>query len=215
MNIFHYAPETGELVSGSVARLDPLEPHRFLIPAYATDLEPPTAADGEVAVFAEGAWSLRPDHRGQTWFDDEANPVEIDFIGAPAVRGLVAEKPFIPPTKAELSAYAARKSWETRIEGPLINGVRIKCDGEAIGLINGMAALAERDADRTFSFDAHGDGTAVLSLTAVEAIAIAERVGEFVQWTFDRRADVYAAIDAGTVSNQAEVDAAFAGMDEE
>lgn len=113
--------------------------------------------------------------------------------------------PYVPPSE-DLAAYARDFSWQVRISGVDINGVRVKCDDGAIALINGMAMLANRDEARIFSFDT-GDG--ILSLTATEAIELAEKVGEFVQLTFDRRADVYAAITNGTVTTTAEIDAAF------
>ncbi|MEO1986251.1 MAG: DUF4376 domain-containing protein [Martelella sp.] len=119
--------------------------------------------------------------------------------------------PTVPadPTKDELAAYARDLSWRIRVAGTDINGVRVRCDDGAIALINGIAALAERDADRSFSFDA-GDG--IVKLDAAQAIALATAAGEFVQSTFDRRADVLAAIAAGSITRQAEVDEAFAGM---
>ncbi|TCT28154.1 DUF4376 domain-containing protein [Martelella mediterranea] len=116
------------------------------------------------------------------------------------------------PTPDDLAAYAARISWETRVAGPLINGVRIKCDGDAIGLIKSMSDLAKSDGTRTFAFDTHGDGGNLLQLTASEAIALDHQVAEWVQKTFDRRAEVYAAITAGTVTTTADVDAAFADV---
>lgn len=113
------------------------------------------------------------------------------------------------PTNDELAAYARDLSWRVRVAGTDINGVRVRCDDGAIALINGMAALAARDAGRTFSFDA-GDGIATLD--AEEAIAMATAVGAFVQSTFDRRAAVLAAIADGTVTGAAAIDDAFAGL---
>lgn len=60
MKIFHYHPDTGILIGEGVADESPLEPGVWLIPAAATTTEPPTAPDGEVAVFADGSWTLEP-----------------------------------------------------------------------------------------------------------------------------------------------------------
>ena len=119
--------------------------------------------------------------------------------------------PTVPadPTKDELAAYARDLSWRIRVAGTDINGVRVRCDDGAIALINGMAALAARDAGRTFSFDA-GDG--VVTLDAAEAMALATAVGEFVQSTFDSRAAVLAAIADGSVADTAAIDDAFADL---
>jgi hypothetical protein len=68
MNIFNYHPETGVYLGQSKADLSPLEPNVWLIPAYATELEPPKAGEGQVALFNGTAWSVIPDHRG-TYYD--------------------------------------------------------------------------------------------------------------------------------------------------
>jgi hypothetical protein len=62
MKVFNYNPDTGEFVSESEADESPLEPGVFLIPANATDLEPPSYGPGERAVFAEGKWSVETIH---------------------------------------------------------------------------------------------------------------------------------------------------------
>lgn len=56
--IFNFNPDTGEFVSESEADESPLEPGVFLIPANATDIEPPSYGPGQRAVFADGKWSI-------------------------------------------------------------------------------------------------------------------------------------------------------------
>ena len=58
MKVFNYNPDTGEFVSESEADESPLEPGVFLIPANATDIEPPSYGPGRRAVFADGKWSI-------------------------------------------------------------------------------------------------------------------------------------------------------------
>lgn len=118
-----------------------------------------------------------------------------------------------PPalTKDDLAAYTRDKSRQVRVGGTTINGSPVKTDDGSLALINGMAALAQQDSTRTFSFDT-GDGTTVLTLTAAEAIAFAQAVGGWVQLTFDRRAEVLTAIGAGTVTTPDQIDAAFADV---
>jgi hypothetical protein len=60
MKIFHYHPDTGELLGEGIADESPLEPGVWLVPASATALEPPTAPEGEVAVFVNDSWTLQP-----------------------------------------------------------------------------------------------------------------------------------------------------------
>ncbi|MET3602211.1 DUF4376 domain-containing protein [Martelella mangrovi] len=212
MDIYHFSVETGEYLGKRKADPDPLVEGRFLIPANAVTVAPPTAGPYEASVFAEGRWSLVPDYRGQTWFDQDGNAVEVANLGDPAGLGLLADKPAAPtqaPTGDALAADARDLSWRARVAGVDINGFRVKCDDGAIALINGMAALAQRDEARTFNFDAR-DGMVIL--TATDAIALATAVGEFVQSTFDRRAAVLSAIAVGSVSTTTEINDAFADV---
>ncbi|REE92635.1 phage tail protein [Cupriavidus plantarum] len=82
MDIYNYAPVTGEFLCEGLADPSPLEQDVWLIPANATDIAPPTAAHREVAVFSHGAWAIRADWRGVELFSTaDASPVEIDEIG--------------------------------------------------------------------------------------------------------------------------------------
>lgn len=67
--VYNYNPDTGEYLGPETAYESPLEPGVYLIPAHATTIAPPEADDGRVAVFADGAWTLVEDHRGEVWYD--------------------------------------------------------------------------------------------------------------------------------------------------
>ena len=67
--VYNYNPETGEYLGPEAAYESPLEPGVYLLPAHSTEAEPPEADDGHVAVFADGAWTLVEDHRGEVWYD--------------------------------------------------------------------------------------------------------------------------------------------------
>jgi len=60
MQIYNYAPETGEYLGASIADESPLEPGVFLIPAYATTTAPPEPQEGYVRRFSNGAWGYSP-----------------------------------------------------------------------------------------------------------------------------------------------------------
>ncbi len=60
MDIFHYHPETGVLLSPGKADPSPLESGVWLIPAHATDIEPPEPGDSEQVVMVNGIWELKP-----------------------------------------------------------------------------------------------------------------------------------------------------------
>lgn len=54
--IYHYHPETKEYIGESLAASSPLEPDVFLIPAHATELQPPAVKKGKQLVFENEAW---------------------------------------------------------------------------------------------------------------------------------------------------------------
>ncbi|SCU94332.1 hypothetical protein CNECB9_5260030 [Cupriavidus necator] len=79
--IYHYEPATGEFVWEGSADPSPLEDGVWLIPAYATEVAPPTAAAREVAAFIDGAWVIQADWRGAELFSTaDASPVSITEI---------------------------------------------------------------------------------------------------------------------------------------
>ncbi|PTM92863.1 DUF4376 domain-containing protein [Mycoplana dimorpha] len=113
------------------------------------------------------------------------------------------------PEPVDLAAYARDLSWRTRVDGTTINSVPVRLDDGSLALINGMVGLAERDAERTFNFDS---AAGIVTLTAAQAITFGEAIGVWVQLTFDRRAAVLLAIEAGSLTTTAEIDAAFADV---
>lgn len=70
MDIFNYDKNTGEFLSQSVARQDPLNKDNFLIPANATPVSLPALSINEAAVFDAGndKWNITPDYRGETYY---------------------------------------------------------------------------------------------------------------------------------------------------
>jgi hypothetical protein len=60
MDIYHYHPDSAVYLGCSCADASPLEPGVFLIPAQATAVAPPTAKEGEHAVFDGADWALSP-----------------------------------------------------------------------------------------------------------------------------------------------------------
>jgi len=57
MDIYHYNPQSGELMGSGLADPDPLAAGNWLIPANATTITPPAAEEGKARVFSEGAWT--------------------------------------------------------------------------------------------------------------------------------------------------------------
>lgn len=59
MKIYHYHFLNGGLTGTGLADPDPLVPGNWLIPAYATTVEPPSVPDGQFAAWKGDAWELR------------------------------------------------------------------------------------------------------------------------------------------------------------
>lgn len=78
--IYHYNPSTSEFIGAGEADASPLDKDTFIIPAHATDLEPPVLSANEAAVF-DGGWQVVADFRGQTFFDAAGNSVKIESLG--------------------------------------------------------------------------------------------------------------------------------------
>lgn len=89
-NIYHYHPDTALLLGQGEADPDPMDQSNWLIPAFATDVEPLAAQEGKTLHFIDGAW------------------VYQDALSAPE-----------PPTLAELQeqAWNAIKSERDRRKG--------------------------------------------------------------------------------------------------
>lgn len=104
----HHDAETGELVTQH-AFPSPLEEGVFLIPAHATAIAPPEFGAHEIAVFANDAWTVKPDYRAVKLFDTQTGaPAFIADIGvAPEDKGFTDLAPLDTPCKWD----AARKQW--------------------------------------------------------------------------------------------------------
>jgi hypothetical protein len=59
---------------------------------YSTDKAPPQTYDKQVAIFNNGDWIVKPDHRGEIWFLGN-NALAIAAIGNPADLGFTKEPP--------------------------------------------------------------------------------------------------------------------------
>lgn len=73
--IYHYSKDTNEFIKATEPRLDPIE-GQPLIPAFATEIEPPLVPANSVAVFSGTDWIVYPDHRGtQYWEADHSEHI--------------------------------------------------------------------------------------------------------------------------------------------
>jgi frataxin-like iron-binding protein CyaY len=90
LTIYNYDRDNYDLVGSSEAQPNPREKGKFLIPAFATDIEPPTFRKNETAVFDESSndWSIVPDYRntpvysienGEEYIIKELGPIPEGF----------------------------------------------------------------------------------------------------------------------------------------
>lgn len=109
--IYHYDLMTGEFYAAGPARESPLEPGVFLIPAGATELEPPARPAGGAVVFDVEArdWQIVEDHRGKPfWLPGAKGPKVMDVPGPLPEGGTLTEPPAPPePPEAIIARYRA------------------------------------------------------------------------------------------------------------
>ncbi len=65
MKIYHYHPDYKYFICDSIAQPSPLDPPGvWLIPAYATEIEPLEYSEGFIPVFNNNSWEIVEDKRG-------------------------------------------------------------------------------------------------------------------------------------------------------
>ncbi len=106
--IYHYSPLTGEFIGSDQAREFPPDSGEYLIPAQATDKEPPEAGTNEVAIFVDDAWVLADDFRAvPLWDTGTGQPAKIAAIGVKPGSDLTELAPPDGPSKWNGSAWVA------------------------------------------------------------------------------------------------------------
>ncbi len=171
--VHHYSPQDGAYLYASEARLDPLE-RNPLVPANATTIAPPEVKAQQVAVWVDGAWQIKPDHRGETYWLADGSEHTIDKIGVAPPAGALDEK---PPQPRELQLKEALARIDAAHAAFLVS-------------LTGEATTAERDtwdvkaeAARAFEANTATPGqTAMLTAEAEGAgVTVAARAAEIIQ----------------------------------
>ena len=109
------------------------------------------------------------------------------------------------PTVDELKSYAAAKRFAVETGGIVVNGSEIDTSRESQSLITGAYAYSQAHPDEAITFKAKSGW---VTLTSAQVAAIATAVAAHVQAAFAAEQVVDAAIDAGTITDFAGVDAA-------
>lgn len=112
---------------------------------------------------------------------------------------------------ADLKRYAAAARFAKEVGGKFISGALYPTDRDTQNKLTAAAVFAQVDNTQTFRWKL-ADGTFTGSLSASQMIAVAAAVAGFVNSAFLEEQVVGAAIDAGTITTKAQVDAAFAGV---
>lgn len=110
--------------------------------------------------------------------------------------------------EADLAAYASQVRFARETAGIEVGGERIDTSRESQALITGAHALALAEPDEAIDFKS-STGWVVIDSAAMILVALA--VARHVRACFRTERAVAAAIAAGTITTQAEIDAAFAG----
>lgn len=116
---------TGEYKGDYPAQADPLTPNAFIAPVNSTDIAPPAITANQIAVFAAGGWSVKPDFRGQTIYDQTSGAAQqVNVIGAiPAGFAVTPPPPTLTQarntalTAIDSQAGATRSKYITTVAG--------------------------------------------------------------------------------------------------
>lgn len=108
---------------------------------------------------------------------------------------------------ADLAGYAADVRWRKETSGILVGGVPVATDDRSKLMIAG--ARIKADANPEFTTKWKTDAGFVL-IDAATIIAISDAVLAHVDACFETEGEVLTAIDGGTITTRAQVDAAFA-----
>lgn len=111
MVAYAYSPETTEYVGTVERQVDPLG-GGYLMPANATQEEPPSPGEGEVALYGT-RWTLVTDQRGEEYWNKATMGIylnkEIEFTPP---SGLTDIEPPTPPTELHIVQWNGVDDWE-------------------------------------------------------------------------------------------------------
>lgn len=156
--------------------------------AYLAQLQPDLLCDVRSGVVAVDGGLLVPEAH-------QATLTAID-VSAPAMAAFA---------KTRLIAYAAEKRWQVETAGITVGGSAIDTSRDSQSMITGAYVFSQANPTKPVRFKA---AAGWVTLDAATMAAIATAVGEHVQACFDIEGDVAEAIEDGTITTTAEVDAA-------
>lgn len=175
MKIYNYDKQTGEFLSESIARENPLEQGKYIIPANATIEAPIVSNEGFITVFKDGEWTSVEDIRG-IWYNIREEVV-VTSLDAD-VSGLSKEP--VPYTDEELQTKAIQEWKDSRtlaVSNIKVTVDDMEFDGDETSQTRMTRAITAMDDTETISW-VLADNTSVLvtKATLVKALKLAVEV---------------------------------------
>ncbi|EEO27896.1 DUF4376 domain-containing protein [Oxalobacter paraformigenes] len=146
--------EAGLYVGETTAEPSPREKDVWLIPANATELEPPITGEHECAVFRNGRWSVRYDYRGTTYWLPDGTEHTITETGM-----IVPEDALTEPPPPSLETVRQRKLAELDAAFASASG-KAHCLFSAGFEVNADETASQNVANLVLSMEAKGQETA-------------------------------------------------------
>ena len=187
MNVYHFDLDTKLLTGAAGAHPNPMREGEFLIPAFATDLAPPSLAPNEAAKWDNDHWTIVP---------------------------IVVDPNTGAPEPVDLARYAGDCRWriETGGTGIVVDNVSIPLATDRDSQVKLFAARYQVDQDPSFTVNWKcPDGVwRMLNATAIHAAS--DAVLTHIKKCFDTEQAVVQKIDTGEITTVPQVDATFATM---
>jgi hypothetical protein len=222
-NIHNFDAETGAFLSTIKARLDPLD-RKPMVPANATLIAPPEAGANEVAVWAEGAWAIKPDQRGTEYWLADGSHYTITAIGEEPPEDALDAAPPIPRADQRKAALSRVDEEHANYLVTLTGGATVaerdtwKVKEEAARAFEADTATPGQTAMLTAEAQGVGITKAELAATIIaKADAFLALIGVAAGLRAKGRAAIMAATDDAVPLDQveAEIEAVFAQLAEE
>jgi hypothetical protein len=207
MNIYHYNPVTKEYIGQSVADLDPID-KQPLIPAFATDIAPPTQGANQVAQWDGAAWVLVDDYRGQVFYDATGVEHKIDSLGVAPDPAWTTTKPFILDEAKNIKKQQIRTAFTASASQPVTDANSITWDGgyDSALKLDAARRMAELAGQTTVTF--YDASNAPHDLALADAAAVVLTLGADYQAKFAAKQALMAQVDAlPNTATQSDIDA--------
>ena len=168
--------ENGLYTGETTAEPSPREKDVWLIPANATELEPPITGEHECAVFRNGRWSVRYDYRGTTYWLPDGTEHTITETGMIVPEGALTEPPApkLETVKAgklaELDAAFASASGKAHCLSSA--GFEVNADETASQNVANLVLLMEAKGQETVRFCAYDNTFHELRLSQLKTLQL-------------------------------------------